>query len=128
VGTTNYAANNYQVEPGNYNDPSQNASNQPDDNLAEYEALYNSLYKPGQSYDTQLEGKFTEMGGSYFFTETVDPTTGESSYVPYFELEPTDVTAIMDAMEDQDIPRSYADFVRFYFEQLATGTQSQGQE
>ncbi|MCX6645406.1 MAG: hypothetical protein NTY09_03480, partial [bacterium] len=125
VGTTNEAAGNYQVQSLNMNDPSQNPDNQ-SDAMTDYEALYSSRFKPGQSYDTQVEGKFTDQGGSYIFTEVVDPETGETSYVPYFELEQTDVTALMDSMEDQDIPRSYADFVRFYFEQLADGSQSSG--
>ena len=124
VGTTNLGAGNYNVQPYGTNDPSQDESIQPDD-MADFESIYQSRFKPGQSYDTQVEGKFTEMGGSYIFTEIVDPQTGETSYVPHFELEPSDVTALMDAMEDQDIPRSYADFVRFYFEQLAAGSESE---
>jgi len=121
VGTTPYAVSPSRITSGHYSENSQAEGKTPDDSR-EYTPLYSSGFKPAQSYETQLEGKFTDVGGSYVFTEIVDPNTGETSYVPYFSLEPSDVTALMDAVEDQDIPRSYADFVRFYFEQLALGS------
>ena len=122
TGSSPYQAGTYGVEPGAMNDPSEDPNANPDE-YRDYEEIYASRFKPGQFYDVQLEGKLTDVGGSYIFTEVVDPQTGETSYIPYFELETSDVATLMDAMEDQDIPRSYADFVRFYFEQLAAGSE-----
>ncbi len=120
-GTSPYAVSPAPVTPGHSTEHSQDPNETPNQ-TRRYQELYNPAIKPSQSYETRLEGKFTDTGGSYVFTEIVDPETGETSYVPYFSLEPTDVSALMDAIEDQDIPRSYADFVRFYFEQLAQGS------
>jgi hypothetical protein len=91
------------------------------ENVRDYYDIYDPRTTQGQSYDTQLQGKLTEEGGSYVFTQIVDPTTGDTSYVPYFELQPTDISAIMDAMEDQEVPRTYSDIVRLYFESLTNG-------
>jgi len=120
TGSSPYAVAPAPLTPGHQNDPSIDPSNTNADVL-DYQELYQPGFKPHSTYETQLEGKFTDAGGSYVFVEVADPDTGETSYVPYFTLEPTDVTALMDAIEDQDIPRSYADLVRLYFEQLAAG-------
>jgi len=121
TATTPYGVSGAPVTPGqqnmDWNDPTANPNDTTD-----YERIYSSQFENSQSFETQLEGNFTDSGGSYVFIEATDPDTGETSYIPYFSIEPTDVTALMDAIEDQDIPRSYSDFVRFYFEQLASGT------
>ena len=121
TGTSPYAVSPSRNNSGHYSENSVDPNATPD-GLRDYQELYTSGFKPGQDYDVQVEGQFSDQGGSYVFTEVVDPNTGETSYVPYFSLEPTDLTALMDAVEDQDIPRTYADFVRFYFEQLAAGS------
>jgi hypothetical protein len=118
-----YAAAPSPIDPGHRNDPSLDPTNTNPDRR-DYQALYDPYFEQSSGYDVQLEGKFTEEGGSYVFIEIADPETGETSYVPYFDLEPTDITALMDAVEDQDIPRSYEDFVRFYFQQLTAARTS----
>ena len=127
TGTTPFAV---QPTPGqaghqnyDWNDP--NAT--PNGNR-EYKPIYAPSFEQSKDYDVQLEGKFTDSGGTYTFTEKVDPDTGEVSYVPHFSIEPTDVESLMDAIEDQDIPRSYADLVRLYFEQLAGGSNTASSE
>ncbi len=105
TGSTPYATGPSPVQPGHQNQD-WNDPNQTPNETRDYQALYKPSIEQSQTYDVQLEGKFTDVGGSYIFTEVVDPDTGETSYVPYFSLEPTDVETLMDAVEDQDIPRS----------------------
>ena len=121
TGTSDSDSHGSQVTSSNLNDPAQKsgAENQA---VRDFNQNFQSNVKNSKSYETQIEGKFSDQGGSYIFTEVTDPTTGETGYVPYFNLEPADISALMDAMEDQDIPRTYEDFVRFYFEQLANAS------
>ncbi|HEX9744114.1 MAG TPA: hypothetical protein VGB30_01695 [bacterium] len=123
VGTSSYAVGPSPVSQGNQNDPSldpdeQNTSERP------FEQIYKPRYDQNQSFDTFVSGEFSDDGGSYVFIQKADPETGETSYVPYFELQPSDVDSLMDAVEDQEIPRTYEDMVRYYFEQLAHATAS----
>lgn len=89
-------------------------------NTADFEETHSSEYDArGQGWDTMLSGENTGVGESFVFTREVDPQTGDVSIIPDFDVEIYEVEAVMDAIEDQDIPRAYEDFVRFYFEMLA---------
>jgi hypothetical protein len=125
VGTTNSEGGSGPVAnkpwTGNSEDP-----NHASHDMTDYQSIYNSQILQNQSYQTQVGGKDTGEGGSLVMIQKVDPNTGETSYVPYFALAPSDMQSLMNSIEDQDIPRSYEDLVRAYFEQL-TGGKKEGQ-
>jgi hypothetical protein len=126
VGTTPYGTTGGPQAPNSSsNDPSEDP-NDTAANMRDYQQIYNPSFMKNQSYETQVHGQETGEGGSLVYIEKTDPQTGETSYVPYFALQPSDMQSLMDSIEDQEIPRSYQDLVRSYFQQLTGGAQSTG--
>jgi hypothetical protein len=120
VGSTPYETGGSQVANRQWNGNTEDPTGTEHD-TRQYQGIYNPQFEQSQSFQTQVNGKETDVGGSLMFTEVTDPQTGETSSVPYFDLQPSDLQSLMDSVENQEVPRSYQDLVRFYFEQLTGG-------
>ena len=118
VGSTPFITESGEVSPSRYREEANGKITTPYQ-TGEFVSPYESQIMPREGYGTRIEGKLTEKGGSFVYVEVVDPQTGEVSYVPYLDISPEDIAYLMSSIEDQEIPRTYEEFVRFYFEQLA---------
>jgi len=92
-------------------------SKETNDRTSEYVKLYDPKYVLNKTYDTRIKGKMGE-GKMVELGVTEGKPTPAKGYVPYSEIYKDSKQQAEDALDKEEIPSGYRDYVKNYFESI----------
>ena len=85
--------------------------------MGEYIKLYDPKHVENKTYDTRVKGKLGE-GKMMEVGEVDSKPTPAKGYVPYSEIYKDSKQQAEDALDKEEIPAGYREYVKNYFESI----------